>query len=89
MFKDARVKKNIEGVVLYEETETINALKYLAVTTAGLHSGLPVTTQLLAANPCLKTLATLATIPPASQFATDLDAYEWGVVRIDIMPFPN
>ena len=62
--------------------QTINALKYLAVTSAGLHDALPVTAAVLTANPCLAKLTTVATLPPASQFATDLDAYKWGITNL-------
>ena len=82
LLADARVRASIQGVVLYEESGAINALKYLAVTAAGLHNALPVTAAVLAANPCLNTLPTLATVPPASQFATDLAAYEWGIANL-------
>jgi hypothetical protein len=80
LLQDDRVRNSVAGLIVYEEaTTTINAMTYLAATAAGLHSGIPVTSELVEQNPCLNDMPTVYTLPPAAQFASDIDAYTWGI----------
>jgi hypothetical protein len=67
----------VKGVVLYEESSSINSLKFLAMTAGGLYDALPVTAQMQQKHACLGNMTTVFTIPAASSFPSDLHAYSW------------
>ena len=69
----------VKGLVYYEDSETLDALKWAAVTAAGLHDGLPVTAAMVASHECLAKLPTVFTLPAASIFSTDLEVYAWAI----------
>eukprot|EP00038_Savillea_parva_P013494 m.211122 g.211122 ORF g.211122 m.211122 type:complete len:610 (+) comp25378_c0_seq1:200-2029(+) len=69
----------VKGVVLYEASAEIDALRWVAATAAGLYDAVPMTTLLRASNPCFAQLPVALQLPSAASFATDLDAYQWMV----------
>ena len=73
------VSPSVHGVVVYEESATLDALQWAAVSAAGIHGGVPVTPAMVASarHPCLARLPTLLRIPPAAAFADDLAVYAW------------
>ena len=71
------IRRAVKGVVMYEESATLNALKWAAVSAAGQHDGIPATRAMLAKHACLAHLPVLFTIPPAATFADDLAVYAW------------
>jgi hypothetical protein len=75
---DPRVKRSVKGIVAYEESNEIDALKWLAVSAAGLYDGVPMTKKGLAKWSCLKDMPVVFTIPSADTFSDDLAAYAWG-----------
>ncbi len=75
--KDETLSSSIRGIVMYEKSDRIDALKWLAVSASGLLDGIPVTASLLSRwTSCLGHLPVLMTIP--SNFSDDLEAYDWG-----------
>jgi hypothetical protein len=72
----------VKGVVMYEASASIDALQWIAATAAGVFDAVPVTASVLAANPCLKDLPVLFTVPPASTFGSDLAAYAWMIKHV-------
>ena len=82
LLADPRVGAAVKGVVAYEESATLDGLKYAAVTAAGLYDGVPATASMLKQHPCLAAMPTVFTVPPAAQFADDLSVYEWVTAKL-------
>ena len=64
----------VKGVVVYEASKRIDALQWIAATAAGQLDAVPVTQEMLTANPCLSRLPVVLRLPLVSTFATDLSA---------------
>lgn len=77
LLSHAPIRQAVKGVILYEESATLNALKWAAVSAAGQHDGIPATRAMLAKHACLTPMPVLFTIPPAATFADDLAVYAW------------
>ena len=77
LLKHPTVTAAVKGVVTYDDSKTLNGLKWAAVSAAGIHDGVPATPAMLQKHSCLAKLPVVATIPSASTFATDLDVYAW------------
>eukprot|EP01043_Picozoa_sp_COSAG02_P050382 COSAG02_NODE_5172_length_4573_cov_1.418194_3_plen_390_part_00 len=73
----ATISAAVKGVVMYEESTRLNALKWAAVSAAGIHSSLPATAAMRKHHSCLAALPVVATIPSAATFADDLAVYAW------------
>jgi hypothetical protein len=71
------VSPAVKGVVLYEDSATLNALKWAAVSAAGIHDSVPATAAMLKKHACLAALPVTLTLPAVSTFADDLAVYSW------------
>lgn len=69
----------VKGVVVYEDSTEIDALRWIATTAAGMYDGIPVTAAIRSECPCLQSLPVVFKVPTADTFDADLDAYEWMV----------
>lgn len=82
LLSDRRIAGLVKGVVMYESSRVIDALKWLAVTAAGLMDAVPVTAEMVARHACLSQLPVVQTLPRASAFGSDLAAYAWAVEHL-------
>eukprot|EP01051_Picozoa_sp_SAG22_P024828 SAG22_NODE_7064_length_780_cov_1.099853_1_plen_233_part_10 len=72
------VAAGVKGLVMYEDAVVIDALKWAAVSAAGIHDGLPVTAAMVQQHSCLQGLPVVFTVPAAETFAgSDLAVYQW------------
>ena len=77
LLSHARIRHAVKGLIIYEESATLNALKWAAVSAAGQYDGIPATHAMLTKHACLAPMPVLFTIPPATNFADDLAVYAW------------
>ena len=82
LFKYEAVKSAVKGVVMYEEESSLDALKWVAVSAAGIYDGIPVTPVMQQQHKCLATLPVVFTIPSAASFSDDLAVYAWAVTNL-------
>ena len=76
------VTSSVKGVVLYEDSVALNALKWAAVSAGGIYDSIPVTAAMQQKHSCLATLPVKLTLPAASTFADDLAVYSWALGRL-------
>ena len=77
LLSHAAIRRAVNGLVVYEESAALNALKWAAVSAAGLHDGVPATRAMLDKHTCLASMPVVFTIPPAATFTDDLAVYAW------------
>ena len=69
------VRNAVRGIVLYEEERSLDALKWVAVSAAGIYDGIPATAAMLEQHKCIAALPVVFKVPPASSFSNDLAVY--------------
>ena len=67
----------VKGLVMYDDSVVLDALKWAAVSAAGIYDGLPATAAMVKQHACLQKLPVVFTIPAATTFSTDLAVYAW------------
>jgi hypothetical protein len=72
----------VKGVVLYDDSVLLDALKWVAVSAAGIHDSVPVTAAMRQKHSCLAALPVTLTLPSASTFANDLAVYSWALEHL-------
>jgi hypothetical protein len=72
----------VKGVVLYEDSVVLDALKWVAVSAAGIHDSVPVTAAMRQKHSCLAALPVALSLPSASTFANDLAVYSWALEHL-------
>ena len=76
------IRPAVKGVVLYEDSTVLDALKWAAVSAGGIHDSVPVTAAMRHKHSCLAALPVTLTLPAASTFANDLAVYSWALEHL-------
>ena len=76
------VRTAVKGIVMYEENPSLDALKWVAVSAAGIYDGIPATAAMLEQHKCIAALPVVFKVPPASSFSNDLAVYAWAIEKL-------